>query len=98
MFNSPVSRQLNPIPLLCDLRVLSFNFVFGQNQRWRSAYEKSVCFSRVFSFRPFKRDSLLGPVSSIAHKALRPIALFEAFKGAVVLVAGFGLLSFLGRD
>jgi uncharacterized membrane protein (DUF2068 family) len=37
-------------------------------------------------------------VSSVAHKALRPIALFEAFKGAVVLIAGFGLLSFLGRD
>jgi len=37
-------------------------------------------------------------VSSIAHKALRPIAIFEAFKGAIVLIAGFGLLSFLGRD
>jgi uncharacterized membrane protein (DUF2068 family) len=37
-------------------------------------------------------------VSPVAHKALRPIALFEAFKGAVVLIAGFGLLSFLGRD
>lgn len=37
-------------------------------------------------------------MSSIAHKALRPIAIFEAFKGAVVLIAGFGLLSFLGRD
>jgi uncharacterized membrane protein (DUF2068 family) len=37
-------------------------------------------------------------VSSVAHKAIRPIALFEAFKGAVVLIAGFGLLSFLGRD
>lgn len=37
-------------------------------------------------------------MSSIAHKALRPIAIFEAFKGAVVLLAGFGLLSFLGRD
>jgi uncharacterized membrane protein (DUF2068 family) len=37
-------------------------------------------------------------VSSPAHKALRPIAIFEALKGAVVLVAGFGLLSFLGRD
>jgi uncharacterized membrane protein (DUF2068 family) len=37
-------------------------------------------------------------VSSLAHKALRPIALFEAFKGAVVLVLGFGMLSFLGRD
>lgn len=34
----------------------------------------------------------------IAHKALRPIALFEALKGVVVLVAGFGALSFLGRD
>jgi len=37
-------------------------------------------------------------VSSITHKALKPIAVFEAFKGAVVLVAGFGLLSFLGKD
>jgi len=37
-------------------------------------------------------------VSPPAHKVLRPIALFEAFKGAVVLIAGFGLLSFLGRD
>ncbi len=37
-------------------------------------------------------------MSSVAHKAIRPIALFEAFKGAVVLIAGFGLLSFLGRD
>src|SRR3954468_8269397 len=52
----------------------------------------------LFSFRRFKRISLLRPVSSIAHKALRPIAIFEAFKGAVVLLAGFGLLSFLGRD
>ncbi len=37
-------------------------------------------------------------MSSPAHKALKPIAVFEAFKGAVVLVAGFGLLSFLGKD
>ena len=37
-------------------------------------------------------------MSSVAHKALRPIAIFEAFKGAVVLITGFGLLSFLGRD
>lgn len=34
----------------------------------------------------------------IAHKALRPIAVFEALKGAIVLIAGFGLLSFLDRD
>jgi len=53
---------------------------------------------RLFSFRRLKRNSLLGAVSSIAHKALRPIAVFEAFKGAVVLIVGFGLLSFLGRD
>lgn len=32
------------------------------------------------------------------HKGLRAVALFEAVKGAVVLVVGFGLLSFLGRD
>jgi uncharacterized membrane protein (DUF2068 family) len=37
-------------------------------------------------------------VSSAAHKVLKPIAVFEAFKGAIVLIAGFGLLSFLGRD
>lgn len=37
-------------------------------------------------------------MSSLAHKALRPIAIFEAFKGAIVLIAGFGLLSFLDRD
>jgi len=37
-------------------------------------------------------------VSSVAHKALRPIAVFEALKGALVLIAGFGLLSFLDRD
>ena len=37
-------------------------------------------------------------VSSTAHKALKPIAVFEAFKGLVVLVAGCGLLGFLDRD
>lgn len=37
-------------------------------------------------------------MSSLAHKALRPIAVFEALKGAIVLIAGFGLLSFLGKD
>jgi len=37
-------------------------------------------------------------VSFFRHTALRPIAVFEAFKGAIVLIAGFGLLSFLGRD
>ena len=37
-------------------------------------------------------------MSFAAHKALRPIALFEAFKGAIFLITGFGLLSFLGRD
>jgi len=31
-------------------------------------------------------------------KGLRTIALVEAAKGAIVLVIGFGLLSFLGRD
>ena len=31
-------------------------------------------------------------------KGLRTIAVLEAFKGAIVLVIGFGLLSFLGRD
>ena len=35
---------------------------------------------------------------SLVHKALRPIAVFEAFKGAVVLILGYGMLSFLGRD
>ena len=37
-------------------------------------------------------------MSAPAHKGLRAIAVFEAFKGAVVLTAGFGLLSFLGQD
>ena len=37
-------------------------------------------------------------MSSPAHKALRSIAIFEAFKGAVVLLAGFELLGFLKRD
>lgn len=32
------------------------------------------------------------------NKGLRVVAMFEALKGAVVLIAGFGLLSFLGRD
>ena len=31
-------------------------------------------------------------------KGLRAVASFEAFKGAVVLLAGFGLLTFIGRD
>jgi uncharacterized membrane protein (DUF2068 family) len=36
---------------------------------------------------------------SAAHtKGLRTIALVEAAKGAIVLIIGFGLLSFLGRD
>ncbi len=34
----------------------------------------------------------------IAHKALRPIAVLEACKGLLILAAGFGLLSFLGKD
>ena len=37
-------------------------------------------------------------MSHFRHTALRPIAVFEAFKGAIVLIAGFGMLSFLGRD
>ncbi len=37
-------------------------------------------------------------MSSLTHKALRPIAVFEAFKGAIVLIAGCGLLGFLDRD
>ncbi len=32
------------------------------------------------------------------HQALRSVALIEALKGIVVLIAGFGLLSFLNRD
>ncbi len=32
------------------------------------------------------------------QRGLRAVALFEAFKGAIVLIAGFGLLSFIGRD
>ena len=34
----------------------------------------------------------------LQHKVLRAVAIFEAFKGAIVLVVGFGLLSFLSRD
>jgi uncharacterized membrane protein (DUF2068 family) len=34
----------------------------------------------------------------ITHKALRPIAVLEATKGLVIMAAGFGLLSFLGKD
>ena len=38
-------------------------------------------------------------VSPHSHRqGLRTIALFEALKGAIVLVLGFGLLSFLGPD
>ena len=37
-------------------------------------------------------------MSASAHKGLRAIAVFEALKGVIVLLAGFGLLSFLGRD
>jgi len=37
-------------------------------------------------------------LSSVAHKFLRPIAVFEAFKGAIVLIAGLALLGFLDRD
>lgn len=32
------------------------------------------------------------------RKGLRTVALIEALKGVIVLVVGFGLLSFLGRD
>lgn len=32
------------------------------------------------------------------QRGLRTVALLEALKGAIVLVAGFGLLSFLGQD
>jgi uncharacterized membrane protein (DUF2068 family) len=37
-------------------------------------------------------------VPTQTHKGLRAIALFEAFKGVIVLAAGFGVLSLLGRD
>jgi uncharacterized membrane protein (DUF2068 family) len=36
--------------------------------------------------------------SSLHRNGLRTIATFEAVKGVVVLVLGFGLLSFLGRE
>jgi uncharacterized membrane protein (DUF2068 family) len=32
------------------------------------------------------------------QKGLRAVAVFEAFKGAIVLLAGFGLLTILGKD
>ncbi len=53
---------------------------------------------RLFSFRQCKGLYVGLSVSSITRKALRSVAVFEAFKGAIVLIAGFGLLSFLGRD
>jgi uncharacterized membrane protein (DUF2068 family) len=37
-------------------------------------------------------------VPTIAHKALRPIALFEALKGAGGLIVGFVALGFMDRD
>jgi uncharacterized membrane protein (DUF2068 family) len=37
-------------------------------------------------------------VPAQTHKGLRAIALFEAFKGVIVLAPGFGVLSLLGRD
>ncbi len=54
--------------------------------------------SRLSSFRQRHPSNPQRLVSSPVHKALRPIAMVEAFKGAIVLIAGFGLLSFLGRD
>ncbi len=53
---------------------------------------------QLFPFRRCKGLYVCHSVSSVTHKALRPVAAFEAFKGAIVLAAGFGLLSFLGRD
>lgn len=38
------------------------------------------------------------PTLSAHRKGLRTVALIEAFKGAIVFLVGFGLLSFLGRD
>lgn len=38
------------------------------------------------------------PGSAPSQKILRSVAVFEAFKGAIVLIAGFGLLAFLGDD
>ena len=39
-----------------------------------------------------------GGVTTHLHRTgLRSVALFEAFKGAVVLIAGFGVLTFLGH-
>ena len=32
------------------------------------------------------------------QRGLRVVAVFEAFKGGIVFIAGFGLLSFIGRD
>lgn len=53
---------------------------------------------RIYPFRRCKGLYVCFFVSSAAHKALRPIATLEAFKGIIVLIVGFGLLSFLGRD
>ncbi len=37
-------------------------------------------------------------MSRSVHKALKPIAVFEAIKGAIVFILGFGILGFLGRE
>jgi uncharacterized membrane protein (DUF2068 family) len=49
----------------------------------------------------FARHPAAPPTSFVSpshHRGLRTVALFEAAKGAIVLIVGFGLLSFLGRD
>lgn len=43
--------------------------------------------------------STVHPVTALSHhKGLRVVALFEALKGAIVLIVGFGFLTLLGRD
>lgn len=45
------------------------------------------------------KTAYVGRMSAASqHQGLRAIALFEAGKGALVLLAGFGLLSLLGRN
>ena len=66
--------------------------------RWIESKGSAVAKVAAFSFPPPQTQLRSSPVPTIAHRALRPIAVFEACKGAIILIAGFGLLSFLDRD
>jgi uncharacterized membrane protein (DUF2068 family) len=66
---------------------------FSPKQRARRSYP-----DYGHSGQPGSSSTEVIAVPSSGHKALRSVAIFEALKGGLVLVAGFGLLSFLGRD